>query len=404
MSLRILCVSNSVWTGTGYGTQIAQLIEHLRRMGHQVALFANYGLAGGKIEMGDGLRVYPAALDPAGNDMIHGHADHWNADLVIVLYDAFAMNGHIIRQMSQLVCFWQPVDCQPMSRADLHQFNIGGAQPIAMSKFGRQMMVDEGLDPYYAPHGIDTQKIFTPVSEAERSALRAIDDGRMKPIPEDAFVIGSCVHNKDAERKSIFEAMSAFALFRRKHKDALYMVHTLPHPVMSGNDIIGMSDFLGITPYVRWADPYSLLGGEYTQEDMAKWYRKLNLYAMPSRGEGFGLPGMEAQACGIPVVATDCSAMTELVGPGWLVGGQPRWQPGHQSTWITPDIGELLAAYKDAYNGGAAARAGEAREFAEGYDADLVFDRYWVPILDELEHLITDEPESVARERWQLIK
>jgi glycosyltransferase involved in cell wall biosynthesis len=412
MSLRTLLVSNAFWTGTGYGTQSRQLAVRLRNAGHEVALFANYGLQGSRIES-DGFRVYPSALEGYGNDLIHGHADDWNADLVIILFDAFAMNGMILRRMPQHVCIWQPVDCEPLGRMDKEQFRMSGAQPIAMAKFGQRMLADEGLDPFYAPHGIDTEGVFKPPErilydefgethsrESARRSLREADD-----VPEDAFIIGMNVHNKDTDRKAVFEQMSAFALFRSRHADALLLCHTMPHPAMSGNDLIGMADFLGIGPYVRWADPYSLLAGNYTQADMAKWYSKLHVYTGASRGEGFGLPILEAQACGVPVIVTDCSAMTELVGPGWLVGGQPYWQKGHAATWITPDIGELLDAYEDAYNGEADKRSDRARAFADNYNDDLVYDRNWAPIMASLEARLTEEPPRPERdEGWRLVR
>lgn len=36
-------------------------------------------------------------------------------------------------------------------------------------------------------------------------------------------------------------------------------------------------------------------------------------------GEGFGIPIIEAQAAGCPVIVTDCTAMTELCLSGWLI-------------------------------------------------------------------------------------
>jgi glycosyltransferase involved in cell wall biosynthesis len=391
---RILAVSNAPWCGTGYSTQIAQLTIRLKEAGHEVAIFANYGLGGSKTEW-NGIRVYPSAIDPLGNDVIHGHADDWKADIVLILYDAFAMNGQILRRMPQLVCFWQPVDCEPLGRGDREQLNASGARTIAMSRFGERMLAEAGLEPLYAPHGIDTESMFVPAEmlmddyvsipvRGRRRAARALLR-EQENIPEDAFVVGMNFHNKDVPRKGVWEQMSAFSIFHHRHPDTLLMVHTMPHSVMSGHDLIGMADFLGIAKAVRWADPYSLLVGNYTQDDMAKWYARLNLYSGASRGEGFGLPLIEAQACGVPVVTTDASAMAELTGPGWAVSGQPDWHKGQQATWITPDIGELVEVYEEAYDGEAEARSEDARSFALQYDADAVFEKYWQPILGVLQ-------------------
>ncbi|NCQ29488.1 MAG: glycosyltransferase family 4 protein, partial [Armatimonadetes bacterium] len=42
-------------------------------------------------------------------------------------------------------------------------------------------------------------------------------------------------------------------------------------------------------------------------------YNLFDVMVLPTMGEGFGLQFLEAMACGIPVVATDCSAVTELL-------------------------------------------------------------------------------------------
>ncbi|KIN61439.1 putative lipopolysaccharide core biosynthesis mannosyltransferaseprotein [Sulfitobacter noctilucae] len=52
---------------------------------------------------------------------------------------------------------------------------------------------------------------------------------------------------------------------------------------------------------------------EVPVEDMADWYRVLDLYVAPQRWEGFGLTPIEAMACGVPVVATRVGAFEALV-------------------------------------------------------------------------------------------
>jgi glycosyltransferase involved in cell wall biosynthesis len=50
--------------------------------------------------------------------------------------------------------------------------------------------------------------------------------------------------------------------------------------------------------------------------DMPEVYRSVDLLLAPTRREGFGLSIAEAMACGLPVVATDCAAVPELIRHG----------------------------------------------------------------------------------------
>jgi glycosyltransferase involved in cell wall biosynthesis len=51
-----------------------------------------------------------------------------------------------------------------------------------------------------------------------------------------------------------------------------------------------------------------------SDEDLTREYERADLLIMPSRGEGFGLPIVEALAHGVPVIARDIPVFRELLG------------------------------------------------------------------------------------------
>jgi glycosyltransferase involved in cell wall biosynthesis len=72
-------------------------------------------------------------------------------------------------------------------------------------------------------------------------------------------------------------------------------------------------------------------------EDGPLLYRACTLFAFPSRYEGFGLPPLEAMACGAPVVVSDASSLPEVVGSAAL-----RVPPDDLLGWAAA-MGRLLA-------------------------------------------------------------
>jgi glycosyltransferase involved in cell wall biosynthesis len=59
--------------------------------------------------------------------------------------------------------------------------------------------------------------------------------------------------------------------------------------------------------------------GYVSERDLPGLYAAALAFVMPSRYEGFGLPCLEAMACGVPVVAASAGALPETVGDAALL-------------------------------------------------------------------------------------
>ena len=59
--------------------------------------------------------------------------------------------------------------------------------------------------------------------------------------------------------------------------------------------------------------------GAVTDEELVGLYNGADVFVYPSTYEGFGLPILEAMACGTPVITSDVSSMPEVAGKAALL-------------------------------------------------------------------------------------
>jgi glycosyltransferase involved in cell wall biosynthesis len=71
-----------------------------------------------------------------------------------------------------------------------------------------------------------------------------------------------------------------------------------------------------------------LFPGYIAEDELPLWYNAAEIFVYPSLYEGFGLPPLEAMACGTPVIASDASSLPEVVGDAGLMAA-----PGDAEEW-----------------------------------------------------------------------
>lgn len=322
----------------------------------------------------EGIPVLPNGYDSYGNDILPGHAQMVNPDLILTVMDAWVLAPQALQRW-KTAC-WAPVDCEPLGVMDENYFRQSGSIPIAVSRFGERQFREAGFTPLYVPHAIDTS-VFTPPDSKERVREEL-------KIPQDAFVVGINAANKDAVRKSFPQQFRAFAKFRKQHPEAMLFVHTMIQAPQALN-LMDIATKAGIRDAIRFTDQYGYVTGRIQPANLAAWYGAIDVLSAAAHAEGFGLPIIEAQACGTPVITTNFSSMPELTHAGWTVEGEDFWNGAHQAWWRTPDVDEITEAYEKAY----AAKDDEelrkqGREFALQYDAGRVLTEYWIPVLKEI--------------------
>lgn len=369
--IKVLWHSNSPWASTGYGQQTAIFTPRLARIVDSLAISAFYGVHGGIVPW-NGIPVLPPAFDAYGNDTIQPHAEAafkgMDKGLVITLCDVWVLDAKKFAALK--TASWVPIDHEPAQPPTVTWLNATNAVPIAMSRFGERMLRDEGLDPVYVPHGYDPAVMF------QRDRAKAKE---MLGVSPDQFLVGMVAANiSRPSRKSYPEAFLAFAELARRHPEAVLYVHAHPFD-KRGFHLPDMAKHAGIpTKQVRFADPYTY-NLTPSPDVLAHAYSAMDVLLAPSAGEGFGIPVLEAQACGTPVIVSDFSAQPELCGAGWKVAGQKAYT-GLRSWQIVPYIDDIADKLERAFAEATGMRE-QAAEWAKPYDADRVFAEHFLPAL-----------------------
>jgi glycosyltransferase involved in cell wall biosynthesis len=204
--------------------------------------------------------------------------------------------------------------------------------------------------------------------------------GRLGLEPRRVVVIPEA-HDEVMYRRSAQEVAAARARYKLPERYLLW-VGGLQHPDPTKNvaELARTPRDLPLVlvgPTRRWAHelPGVILTGHVADEELAAIYSGAQALVLASEDEGFGMPAVEALACGTPVVACELPALRELlqdrvtfVAPGDLVAlvqaaqratrpvpGPPSWswQDTAQATW---------GVYEQAVAEVSRRRAGTARQ------------------------------------------
>ena len=394
--MRVLWISDSPETPSGFGNVTRFVCSGLAARGHQVSILG--WQTRGPHEW-NGCRVYPVGSDPMGSDALYAFLVRHRPETVIALADVWWLpyfsSPHVRRQMELTDARWAlyfPIDGDtaegllPQSWVDLlRMVDV----PIAMSRYGQRVASNCGIACDYIPHGVDTG-VFAPPADREE-AKRTVDaDGR--------FVVLSDSRNQP--RKLLPRLLDVFSRFAEGRPDALLHLHTDPADEFARSptysyDVRADLRHLGLGEQVRFSRGFTMRhGGGLSLEDLAAYYRAADVHLSASSGEGFGLPTLQAAAAGAVPMAGAYSASLELVeghGEPIAIADWSETEFGIRRALIDVDdaAARLVALYEDRDR--LRDQSAQAHEFAKGYD--------WAKVVRMWDELLASIARSPARGR-----
>jgi len=376
----ILWHSPAIYASTGYGIQSANYVIRLIQKGYKIAVcmtneryasFSYHGIphfAGGFAD---------APQDDYGVPGILNYSRVMDFRMVVTLFDLWPLHEVIGPTLKRLGVKWAPmapIDSEPMTRATRDHL-LHAEHPIAFSQHGMRMMDEEGIShATYIPHGVDTN-LYKPMPR-HKEMYKA----------RGKFLVGTVATNTDPhDRKNWAGMMEAFGIFHKKHPDSVFFGHTCHDMSEGGFDLGSLSHRhnFNITVPTPWQ--YRI---QATELEMATMYSTFDVMLLPSKGEGFGVPIIEAQACGTPVIVTDWTAPRDLCGAGWKLPVVHKHWMKTEGYWGIPSVESIVEALEEAYDLWKQKKLDDemkdkAIEFTKQFDFDHIIEKHFVPFLED---------------------
>ncbi|HVM32717.1 MAG TPA: glycosyltransferase family 1 protein [bacterium] len=115
------------------------------------------------------------------------------------------------------------------------------------------------------------------------------------------------IHGAADERKNVYRIFQAAWRWMKRGRRFQLLIQGMDEAELKCTDYPEQAELLGLSPYIHWL-------GNVPREELARRYAQADLFLYPSLLEGFGLPVLEAFACGVPVVTSDATALPEVAG------------------------------------------------------------------------------------------
>ena len=295
---KIVVVSDFAFQGSGYLNIIVPLCKGLAAKGHEIKAV---GLAYKGEEHNFDFSIIPCNSFPDAQAMANNLKFQWNADLFIVALD--------IPYQAQFIDIAKRTNAKIISIVPLENPPLTFSWSLLLQQsdkvfFISQLGTDEGLKA-----GVETAEHLVVGMDTVSWRLRTPEEyqnGRkLFGISDDTLVVLTVADNQ--ERKNLSKAMEIVSKTKESGIKVKYIMVTRENSDVGWKlrdlamDYNIASELMIFERGLSFGELYSL-------------YAIADAFLLTSKAEGLGMPVMEAMSVGVPVVATACGAMPELLG------------------------------------------------------------------------------------------
>jgi glycosyltransferase involved in cell wall biosynthesis len=413
--MKVLSYGDNEFTSTGYGTMWNNLISRWAKLKPDWTFYhvgwqsrdrphkANVsGYVIKQEDIGKPIESLPGVIRlPMGNveygfDTVEGYLTQYNPDYLITMADVGWQSGFVDGVKRARINGWKgkwiaytPLDNDDWAMTWTEIFQEPDIN-LAMAEFGEKHMKNNNVPRIkLIKCGTDTKAYYPLLNREELKTKFRL--GKQ-------FVVGFVGRNQT--RKMLDRIIIGFTNFAKDKNDVQLLLHTDLEPPQQGWSLKYMQWKYKIADKLKLTRPNLNINVRQTiqPENMNEIYNLMDVFCFGTGGEGFGIPALECQSCGVPLIMTDCTTADELCRPELRIpilkdkyGRNVEMIGTNGVHFEYPDdveITRLLNQFYDEWKAGKLEdRRKEAREFSLKYDWDLIAPKF-IELMEE-QHEVT---------------
>lgn len=154
---------------------------------------------------------------------------------------------------------------------------------------------------------VDPTKIVTIYPGIDHKKFKVQEKMRVRKelnIPDDSIVL--LYVGSEHRRKNLITLIRGLSMLEKNNIQTMFI------KIGKSQSTIGRKKLISTLQKEEYSKNTRILE-DISEKELINWYSAADIFTFPSVGEGFGIPILEAMACGLPVITTQCASIPEVI-------------------------------------------------------------------------------------------